>query len=756
MPRPVRIASWPRVGVALLAAVLLALAALASFGGVEAQTPAPSFLRDAFTYTLDEGADGSGTPIAIGAPIVVADASDTTACAISAQTVTGGSALSPALFAIDPSTCAITYTGSGETRADGTRESFSLTVGVDGNDAGTAADDTIAVTVKIVNAATDKAALEAFYDALGGGDWTVNTNWKSATLPVDCGDDNRASDCWFAVDTDASGRVTEMNFVTLLDDFIYSGNNMVGNLPAALGDLSKLTILDLGFLNDPNVIKLSQISGPIPPEISNLTALTTLNFQHGYLSGPIPPEINHMVALEHLTLGGNLLTGSIPDLRALTALRTLVLAINRLSGGIPAWVNQLTMLTNLQLQQNELSGMVPDLSSLTELRLLALRANRLSGPLPDLSALSSLQALALDHNQFTGPIPDLSHMDSLGTLDLGGNQLSGRIPETLGDMAHLQGLELNDNRLAGPIPDLSGLTDTLTFLDLSRNRLTGGIPDWLGMARLTHLNLSGNRLTGGIPDWLGMVRLTHLNLSDNALSGRVPQSLTALTRLRHLRLEGNALRCVGDSDGDAALLRWFAAVRARAVHPLNVVRVPLCPPVIPYATVTLGVAEEGDVPEGASYGLLLSCGTSSFAPTLAAGETYTGSFVADSSCSLTVTDVAGAAEVRGEFADRPFGVGIYAVTITLVHAAPEPEPREQLESALVAGAASARWPGAETPVADAVVGLSLRVTAVYWWDAAAQAWRSWFPDGDDVGVNTLAAFEPDGIYTIFAEERDGG
>ena len=392
----------------------------------------------------------------------------------------------------------------------------------------------------------------------------------------------------------------------------------------------------------------------------------------------------------------------------------------------------------LGLHSNRLSGSIPDLSTLTSLALVTFSDNRLSGPLPDLSALTALQTLALDRNQFTGPIPDLSHMDVLGTLDLASNQLSGRIPETLGDMAHLQGLELNDNRLEGPIPDLSGLADTLTFIDLS-----------------------GNRLTGGIPDWLGMARLTHLNLSDNALSGRVPQSLTALKRLRHLRLDGNALRCVGESAGDAALLRWFSDVRARAVHPLNLVRVPpVCTPVIPHATVTLGVAEEGPAPDGAAYALRLDCGNSWFTPTLAAGETYTAAAVAGATCSLTVTDRQGAAEVRGEFADRPFSVGIHAVTVTLVHAAPEPDPepepdpKEQLESALVAGSASARWRGAEMPVAEAVEGLSLRVTAVHWWDAAAQAWRSWFPDGEALGVNTLAAFEPGGIYTIFAEERE--
>ena len=101
--------------------------------------------------------------------------------------------------------------------------------------------------------------------------------------------------------------------------------------------------------------------------------------------------------------------------------------------------------------------------------------------------------------------------------------------------------------------------------------------------------------------------------------------------------------------------------------------------------------------------------------------------------------------------------GRYAVTVTLVHAAPTPEPSAelataQLEAALTTGGgAFVRWRGAETPVAETVRGLSRRVTAVYRWDAPAQAWRSWFPGASGIGVNTLATLQPGAIYFVFAE-----
>ena len=180
--------------------------------------------------------------------------------------------------------------------------------------------------------------------------------------------------------------------------------------------------------------------------------------------------------------------------------------------------------------------------------------------------------------------------------------------------------------------------------------------------------------------------------------------------------------------------------------------------VVPYATITLGVAEEGPAPQDAAYALRLDCGNSWFTPTLAAGETYEAAAIAGSTCSLTVTDRRGAMEARGEFAGRTFDSGQYAATVTLVHAEPEPEPSptERLEAALDAGEASVRWQGDETSVADVVAALTPRVTAVYHRDAETGAWRSWFPGGEDIGVNTLAAFAPDAVYVVFTEAGEGG
>ncbi len=201
------------------------------------------------------------------------------------------------------------------------------------------------------------------------------------------------------------------------------------------------------------------------------------------------------------------------------------------------------------------------------------------------------------------------------------------------------------------------------------------------------------------------------------------------------------------------------ATYALAIGPEPIILEPEPPPapfvpVTRYGAVTVSVAAEGDAPEDAVYGVRLACGPSTFTPALAAGESYTASVVAGSLCELTMTDRQGASRVQGEFSGRLIGEGSSAATVTAVFPMDgelADQPDERLESTLVAGLTFVRWRGEERPVAEAVAALTLRVTAVHQWDAATQSWRSWFPGGEDTGVNTLDTLEPGGIYFIFAQ-----
>ena len=81
------------------------------------------------------------------------------------------------------------------------------------------------------------------------------------------------------------------------------------------------------------------------------SAVTRLDLSWNGLTGPIPPELGQLTNLQRLDLSGNGLTGPIPsELGQLTNLRRLY--DNGLSGPIPSELGQLTNLEWLRLSWN--------------------------------------------------------------------------------------------------------------------------------------------------------------------------------------------------------------------------------------------------------------------------------------------------------------------------------------------------------------------------------------------------------------------
>ena len=72
----------------------------------------------------------------------------------------------------------------------------------------------------------DRPALVALYRATGGTSWTTRTNWDTMA----------ALNTWHGVTTNSAGRVVALNL---------RANNLSGSLPSDIGDLSALTRLDL-------------------------------------------------------------------------------------------------------------------------------------------------------------------------------------------------------------------------------------------------------------------------------------------------------------------------------------------------------------------------------------------------------------------------------------------------------------------------------------------------------------------------------
>lgn len=168
---------------------------------------------------------------------------------------------------------------------------------------------------------------------------------------------------------------------------------------------------------------------------SRVTLLSLTGADPVPLTGSIPPELGNLTALDKLRLGSNRLTGNIPpELGNLINLRELDLGSNALTGSIPAELGRLTNLQTLELARNGLEGIVPaELGSLSRLEVLLLNHNRLTGNIPpELGNLSSLEDLRLNRNQLTGAIPlELVNLVTLETLLIDDNNLTGCIPKEL-------------------------------------------------------------------------------------------------------------------------------------------------------------------------------------------------------------------------------------------------------------------------------------------------------------------------------------
>ncbi len=223
----------------------------------------------------------------------------------------------------------------------------------------------------------DFATLKSFYTATQGDTWVDNSGWLSDCEPCN----------WFGVNCDENERVTSL---------ILRGNALIGAMPADLGNLDQLVILNLSY---------NKIGGELPASLFSAPALRDINLTGNMISGTLPLTVGEQPLLKNLRLSYNLLEGDLPgSLASFLDLEILTLNDNRFTGAIPDGLGDLPQLFALDLSQNDFAGCFPlDLSAFCGQERMRFSGN------PKLSWSGDFTAFCvngLDENQTGAPCDD--------------------------------------------------------------------------------------------------------------------------------------------------------------------------------------------------------------------------------------------------------------------------------------------------------------------------------------------------------------
>ncbi|GAB4841321.1 Putative kinase-like protein tmkl1 [Ancistrocladus abbreviatus] len=214
---------------------------------------------------------------------------------------------------------------------------------------------------------------------------------------------------------------------------------------------------NLSLFKDPSLHILSlqlpsaNLSGIVPRELGELSALQALYLSVNSLSGTVPLELGYSSSLMDIDLGHNLLTGSLS----------------------PSIWNLCDRLVSLRLHGNSLSGSLPEPalpnSTCDSLSVLDLGDNNFSGPFPEfITRFRSVVVLDLSHNMLSGPIPPSLAELKLDKLDLSYNNFSGLLPNFGDNKFGVETFQGNNPELCG-----SPLRSCIGGSDLSPGEIAG-------------------------------------------------------------------------------------------------------------------------------------------------------------------------------------------------------------------------------------------------------------------------------------------
>ncbi|CAN6820408.1 unnamed protein product [Brassica oleracea] len=369
------------------------------------------------------------------------------------------------------------------------------------------------------------------------------------------------SDCcsWDGIRCDASfGDVIKLN----LSDSCLRANDFSGEIPSSLGNLSKLTTLNLShnkftgkvpsslgyLLNLTDLILYVEnniLHGNFPLKLLNLTKLISISISGNQFSGMLPPNIGSVSNLELFYVGQNAFTGPIPSsLFTIPSLTYIDLSNNQLNGTLELGnISSSSKIEDLRLGDNNFMGSIPrSISKLVNLWRLDLSQLNTQGSvdLTIFSRLKSLNGLYLSHLNTTTTLDlnaILPYLKSLYTLDLSGNHVSTENSSLVSDPPLLRELNLSGCGII-EFPELLRTQHNMRTLDISNNKIKGQVPGWLWELPILYVGLSNNKLIG-LETPAKHSSLSYLSGANNNFTGKIPSFICELRSLTTLDLSNN-------------------------------------------------------------------------------------------------------------------------------------------------------------------------------------------------------------------------
>lgn len=180
-------------------------------------------------------------------------------------------------------------------------------------------------------------ALEDFYNSTNGDNWN-NTVAGDRPWFEDCDPCGVVDGTpWFGIECNIRNRVERLGF---------NGNNLVGEIPTTIDQLTELSWF--------NLINNSLITGNLPSEFCNLN-IFQFRVSNNDLEGTIPSCFAAIPDLAVFSAGGNNFIGEIPPFNQ-SSLFDIRVENNQLSGSIPSSFATLPALSVLKVSGNLLSG----------------------------------------------------------------------------------------------------------------------------------------------------------------------------------------------------------------------------------------------------------------------------------------------------------------------------------------------------------------------------------------------------------------